>query len=371
MAARILLMYITQYSGHHRASQAIERAIRQLEPCAEILSVDAFGYFNPLLARLVDRTYMSVIRATPEIWDYLYDNPKVAQRAQAFRQILHRYDSPKLERLLERFHPTAIASTQAFPCGVAADYKKTAGIDIPLYGILTDFIPHTYWLHECVDGYLVGSDKACAWLERCQVPKPKIHETGIPIDPAFAERHDGVTVRQTLGLDPRQPVILVMGGGQGLGPMEQVVQGLDALPPPLQLVVVTGRNTKLRERLNQASPSFRRRVVVLGHISYIHELMSVATLIVTKPGGLTTAEALATGLPLIIVDPLPGQEVKNTQFLLERRAAVKAERWDDVPRWVSELLQSPDRLAALRRAAARLGRPRAALDIARILLQHR
>lgn len=385
MPARVLLMYITKFSGHHRASQAVEQAIRRLDPRAEVLAVDAFQYFNPILARVVDRTYLSVIRAAPEIWGSLYDNPKVVARSQAVRRLLHRYDSPKLRRLLDRVRPTVMAATQAFPCGVAADYKKTTGVTTPLYGILTDFIPHAYWVHEAVDGYMVGSDEARDWLVRAGVPAAKIQVTGIPVDPVFAvppaPSHHGVTGqdgtsrpawpagrRVELGLEPHLPVILVMGGGQGLGPIEQVVKSVDAGPQPCQLVVVTGTNAALRRRLRKAAPAFRRRVVVLGHVPYVHELMRLATLIVTKPGGLTTSEALATRLPLVIVAPIPGQESKNTQCLLQRRAAVHADTWEAVPETVSRLLKDPERLAALRRAAGELGRPRAALDIARMLL---
>ena len=370
--ARILLMYITKHSGHYRASLAVEEAVRQLDRRAEVLNVDAFQYFNPILARVVDRTYMSVIRNAPEIWDYLYDNPKVATRSQAFRRFLHRYDSPKLRELLDQFRPTVIACTQAFPCGVTADYKKTAGLSTPLYAILTDFIPHNYWLHdhESINAYLVAPPVSRTWLERSGVPPARIQEVGIPIDPKFAEPGDGARVRETLRLDPQQPLILIMGGGQGLGPIEEMVQALDASAGSFQVVVTAGVNAKLQRRLTKLAPNFSHRVVVLGHVPYVHDLMSLATVLVTKPGGLTTAEALAKRLPMIIVDPIPGQEVKNTHFLLEHHAAVHAEQWEQVPHLVDELLRQPARLAALRRAAEGLGRPRAALDIAQTLLQH-
>lgn len=368
--ARILLLYITNFSGHHRASMAVERAVRRLDPAGDVLSVDAFQCFNPVLSRLVDRTYMSMIRTAPEIWDYLYDNPGVAQRSQTIRRWLHRYDWPKLRTLLEEFQPTVVACTQAFPCGVVADYKQASGLSLPLYGILTDFIPHYYWVHGMVDGYMVGSEAARDWLVRAGIAEARIRSTGIPIDPVFADAQDGAPTVRALGLDPRQPTVLVMGGGQGLGPIEQVAKSLDALPQAFQLVVVTGVNAKLRQRLTQAAPASGRRTVVLGHVPFIHELMSVATLIITKPGGLTTAEALAKRLPLIIVDPIPGQETKNTEFLLGRGAAVQAPHWEAVPALVSTLLNDPQRLGALRQAAAELGRPRAALEIAQTLVAH-
>ncbi|MBI4226806.1 MAG: galactosyldiacylglycerol synthase [Candidatus Omnitrophica bacterium] len=375
MAARVLLLYITAHSGHYRASHAVEQAIRRLNPRAVVRTVDAFRYFNPILSQLIDRAYMLVIRRVPEIWDFLYDNPEVAQRGRGMQRWVHRYNAPKLRRLLDEFRPTVIACTQAFPCGVVAAYKRAAGLPIPLYAVLTDFIPHQFWLQEAVSAYCVGSEAAQARLEEAGIPRARIHHTGIPIDPVFTDgdaegEARGLSRALALGLDPQQPTVLLMGGGQGLGPIAQVARALDALPQPLQLVVLTGMNISLRSRLTAVLPQFRRRVVVLGHVPFVHELMSFATLVVTKPGGLTTAEALAKRLPIIIVDPIPGQEVKNTEYLLQRQAAVRAQRWDIVPRLVADLLARPERVAALRRAAGALGRPRSALDIAQRLLQH-
>ena len=367
--ARVLLMYITMFSGHYRASVAVERAIRQVAPGADLRNLDAAHYFNPILSRLADQLYMRVIRSTPQVWDYMYDNPAVTVRSQPVRRWLNWSNAPKVRELLAEFQPTAIACTQAFPCGIVADYKARTGSTLPLYAILTDFVPHSYWLHQQVDRYFVGSDVAQAWLEQSGIPRGRIQRTGIPIDPVFAEPIDGAPRLAALGLDPTQPIVLVMGGGQGLGPIEEVTTGLEALPEPFQLVVIAGVNAKLQRRLAKLTPNFRRRVVVLGHIQFIHELMGAATLLVTKPGGLTTSEALAKQLPMILVDPIPGQEVKNTQYLLGAQAAVQAPQWEAVPQLVADLLQHPERLAALRSAAGRLGRPRAALDIAGILLQ--
>ena len=369
--ARVLLLYITANSGHYRASLAVERAIQRLDPRTPVRCVDAFQHLNPILSRIVDRTYMSVIRHAPGIWDYLYDNPDVVTRARTFEHVIHRYDSPKLGRLFDEFRPTVIACTQAFPCGVAADYKRRTGSTIPLYAILTDLLPHNFWLHDQVDGYFVGSEAAGQWFERAGALPAKIHHTGIPINPVFSDALDGMPRCRALGLDPAQPTVLLMGGGQGLGPMEQVVTALDSLHKPIQIVVITGVNTKLQRRLSARVGTFRRKVVVLGHVPFVHELMSFATLIVSKAGGLTTAEALAKQLPLIIVDPIPGQEVNNTNLLVAHNAAIRAQRLSEVPLLVSELLGRPDRLAALRRAAGQLGRPRAALEIAKILLQPR
>src|SRR3989338_9221065 len=139
-------MYISVSSGHHRASLAIEQAIKQLQPSAQIINLDCLKYTNPLLGKIINRAYMGVIKNTPELWDYLYDNPKVLKNTQKLRDFIHRFNSNKLRTLLDKFSPDVIACTQAFPCGMVADYKKSFGLTTPLVGILTDHAPHSYWV---------------------------------------------------------------------------------------------------------------------------------------------------------------------------------------------------------------------------------
>ncbi len=368
MRQRILLMYITVRSGHYRAARAIEQAIRSLRPRADILTIDAFQYLNPVLARIVDRMYLSVIEKLPELWDYLYDNPNVVRRSERFRKLLHRYDSPRLQGLLEEWRPDVVACTQAFPCGLVADYFKEHGQATPLYGVLTDFTPHAYWVHERVDGYVVPSEKTALWLKERKIPAQRIHVLGIPIDPLFGDGPDPPLIRRRLQMQAGLPAVLLMGGGQGLGPILEAVEGLDRLRSALQLLVVTGSNESLYHRLIKRAPAMRHPMQVFGHIDFVAELMSVAALIVTKPGGLTASEALAKGLPIIALDPIPGQEVKNGHFLSEEGAAVLVKNPRELPPVVERLLSDPERLKRMAASAQRLGRPGSAMETARLVL---
>ncbi len=372
MAARALIFYITNNSGHHRASMAMERAVHKLAPGSKTLLVDANRYFHPILTRLLDRTYMSVIHKAPEIWEHMYDNTDLARRFRSLGMFVYRHNTPKITRLLDEFRPTVIACTQAFPCGSVADYKERHGLKVPLYGVLTDFMPHHYWLHQHhqVNGYMVGSEEARMYLSERGVPEEKVHVTGIPVDPVFAENGDRAQeVQELKGLDPKVPMVLVMGGGQGLGPIEEVVVGLNRLPQVFQLVVVTGTNAQLKERLTNRSDEFKRQTVVLGHVSFVHQLMDQADLVITKPGGLTVTESLAKKVPLVLVKPIPGQEAKNSRVLVDRHAAVQADHWNDVPSLVGDLLSFPEHLRPLQEATAQLSRPRSALEIAKTLLK--
>jgi processive 1,2-diacylglycerol beta-glucosyltransferase len=368
MRQRILIMYITVHSGHFQAARALEQGIRLLNPHAEILTIDAFQYLNPVLARIVDRMYLSVIQKLPELWDYLYDNPRIVRRSERLRGLLHRYDSPRLQGLLEEFKPEVMACSQAFPCGLVADYKMEHGLRTPLYGVVTDFLPHAYWVHALVDGYIVPTEEGLQWLIDHRVDSSRIFAYGIPIHPCFAEVPPTDLLQRRFQLTPGGPTILLMGGGQGLGPILEAVDALDAVDRPLQLLVVTGSNERLYHRLITRAPGLQHPIQVFGRVDFVADLMSVSTMIVTKPGGLTASEALAKGLPIIILEPIPGQEVKNAHHLVRAGVACEVKALEDLPRLVQHLIDHPEELEGLASNARRIGKPNAAVDAARLIL---
>ena len=362
---RVLLMHITTSSGHHRASRAIEQTVTSLDPRASIVNLDAFQYTSRFVRWAVTRTYTSLIRHQPDIWEYLYDNPSVHRRVQYFRALLHRYQAAKLARLLDTVRPDVIACTQAYPCGMVADFKKHHGLSVPLVGVLTDYAPHLYWFHDTVDVYVVPSEPVKRRFVTRGISPERVQVLGIPIDPRFAEPVDRETAARRFGLELCRPIILIMGGGGGFGHLREIVLNLDFLPEVCQFVVAAGTNRSLLAWLR--SQRFRHRVLALGYTEELPQLMGISTLLVSKPGGLTTSEALTKHLPLVIVNPIPGQEAYNARFLLSQGAAVQASSSATVRQTVRDLLDNPERLDALRRCNAELAHPAAALDIATLL----
>lgn len=364
---RFLLFYITTSSGHHRASCALEETIRRLDPTAHVVSVDAFQYTSRFVRWAISRTYFSLIRHQPDVWEYLYDNPAVHRRVQYFRTLLHRYQAAKLQQLLETVRPDAIACTQAYPCGMVADFKKHHHLPVPLVGILTDYAPHLYWFHDTVDVYVVPSEQVKQRFILRGIDAARVKVLGIPIALKFLEPADRAEAARQFSLNPDQPVILIMGGSSGFGQLRDIVLNLDTLPDPCQLVVIAGTNRSLLAWL--ASQRFRHRVVALGYTAEVAKLMDVATLIVTKPGGMTTSEALAKRVPLVMVNPIPGQEAYNARFLLSQGAAVQAFSAETVRQTVRDLFDNPNQVDALKRRHAELAHPNAALDIAKLLFE--
>ncbi|MGE4357434.1 MAG: glycosyltransferase [Candidatus Omnitrophota bacterium] len=368
---RVLLLYITPNSGHHRASLAIEKALREIAPDkVEILNIDAFTYTNPILARIINRTYMSIIKNKPEVWDYLYDNPKIVRNTQRLRSLIHRFNSGKLKVLLEDFRPHAVICTQAFPCGMIADYKKTYGFNTFLMGVLTDYVAHSYWLYDSVDLYIVPSEETAARLRSEGIPEERIRILGIPVSPEFRKEKDKKKICEKLNLNPELPVVLVMGGSQGLGPINKLVNIISRIPLSFQIVVVCGRNKFLYTRLSLRKRHFKKPVFILGYIDNMDEVMEITSVLITKPGGLTTAEALAKGIPMIIIRPLPGQEAKNTEFLLKANVALKAKDEFEVGILLRELLTNSLKLEQMHREAIRHGHPESSLQIAKLALEH-
>jgi processive 1,2-diacylglycerol beta-glucosyltransferase len=191
----------------------------------------------------------------------------------------------------------------------------------------------------------------------------------MPVHHAFNRPVNRDAVIQSLGLSSNLPKVLVMGGSLGLGPIKSVIRKLDRLPQPFDILCITGSNNELKDALARKHDKRRHLIKVMGFVDNINELMEISDMIVTKPGGMTTTEALIKGLPMIIIKPIPGQEAKNTQFLLAHNVAVNAQSTTDVANYVAEFFRNPSHLQSMRAASASLGRPNAALDAAREILR--
>ena len=366
---RILLLYISENSGHHRASLAVEQALKLLDGDVKTRCVNSFQYTNPILEKIIHKTYMAVIKRKPQVWEYLYDNPDIVKKTRRLKEVIHKHNSAKMKLLLDGFNPDAVACTQAFPCGIMADIKKTFGVSFPLFGILTDYAPHSYWIYDNVDAYIVPSEETGRKLIQSGIARSKIKPFGIPVDPKFYSRGDRNEIAKKYGLDPDIPTALLMGGGQGLGPIKNVVALLDRSNINMQAIVIAGTNRKLYSSLTKARETSSKKIVVLAYSESVNELMDISSVIMTKPGGITTAEAMAKNLPIIIVNPLPGQEAMNSDFLLDNGLAVKANGHQEAVGLLEDLLLDPDKLAAMRNNMKKIMKPEPSLAIAKFILE--
>jgi processive 1,2-diacylglycerol beta-glucosyltransferase len=365
---RILLMYITRVSGHRQATVAIQQALREIDPTLEAPAINGFGHTYPILEKIINRTYMSVIKRTPQVWEAMYDNPAIVENSKRIKEFLHKASHDKMGKIFDRYRPDIVVCTQAFPCGMVADYKKTHKVNTKLIGVLTDFAPHSFWINEGVDYYVVPSEEARERYIKKGVNPDIIKVYGIPLRPKFSQRLDKEQIAFRLGFDPRIPTLLVMGGGQGLGPIKKILKALIKIDMNFQTIILAGINKKIINDLKKTAGKTEKKVHILEYTNSVDELMELANLIITKPGGMTTAESLSKGLPMVIVNPIPGQEMRNTDFLIEKGIGIRVDDTNDIGEEIEILLKSPERLAQMSQAAYFHAKPDAARDVAKLIL---
>jgi processive 1,2-diacylglycerol beta-glucosyltransferase len=370
---RILIATVTAGGGHLAAAAALDEAWRAVRPCDVVERLDLTKLFSPLHRRIYAHGYVKLVEHAPELWGMLFaktDDPKVARRLNRIQQLFPSRSRVRFARYVKQFKPDVVLCTHYAPLEVlgsmrskGASRTKSSGTPSPLcVSVVTDFEAHALWMDPGVDLYCVAAEETKARLVSRGALAGNIVATGIPIAAKFSSKPAVRAIRKALGLRDDLPVLLVLSGGFGMGPVAGILTELDKVDGDVQTLVVCGRNEELRRDL--AGQDRKHPTRVLGFAGNMHELMAVAELIITKPGGLTSSEALAMGRPLLILDPIPGQEAANSDFLLERGAAAKANRVEDLPFRVEQLLGSK-KLAEMAKAAKALGRPKASEAICR------
>jgi processive 1,2-diacylglycerol beta-glucosyltransferase len=372
MSRRILVLSASVGAGHLRAAQAVELAIKELAPDALVQNLDVLEFTSATFRRLYAKSYLDLVNRAPHVLGYFYDlmdrEPSPQRKLDRLQHLVERVNLRKFLRFLREGRWDVFVNTHFLPAGLIAALRTSAELSTPQLTVTTDFETHRLWVNQPCDQYFTATEEGAVNLSQWGVPAADITVTGIPIHPAFSRPGDQRECRAKHGLSGDRPVILQLAGGFGVGPIEDLFDAVLSVETPLELVVVTGRNEVLEERLRQRTPPSRHSVHVLGFTTEIHELMSAADLVMTKPGGLTTSEALACGAAIVVVNPIPGQESRNSDFLLENGAAIKVNNVATLPYKLTRLLRSPERMAQLKRNARELGKPDAAFRIARTAL---
>jgi len=368
---RILIATVTAGGGHIAAAAALEEAWRAARPEDVIERLDLIKFFSPLHKKIHEDGYVTLVEKAPELWGMIFgktDNLKVARQMSKLRRIFPSHSRNKFIRHLQQFKPDVVLCTHYLPLETLGLLRQKAKLSAPplVVSIVTDFEAHALWMDDCVDLYCVATEGTKARLVARGAVADHVTPTGIPIAAKFLAKPDPKAVRKQYGLRDDQPVLLVLGGGFGMGPVAEILAELDKVPGQFQTLVVAGRNEKLRARL--ATQDRKHPTHVLGFSKNMHELMAIADLIITKPGGLTSSEALAMGRPLFILNPIPGQEAANSDFLLEHGAAAKVNRVEDLAFRIEQLLGSK-KLAEMAKAAKQLGRPLAAAAVCEAVLK--
>lgn len=369
---KILLLHASAGAGHKRAAEALAKAFHRLVPDSEVKVCDILDFTPPLFRQTYAHGYLDVVRKAPELWGYLYSqSDKKADEPwrRKVRAIFNKLNAAAFLRYYRDFAPDIAVCTHFMPLQLLTERRRRGKMQTPVYCAVTDFAVHALWILKHVDAYYVASEEARRQLIRRGQPAERIGVMGIPVDPVFAETLSRQDALRALGLDSALPVVLLLTGGFGVGPAVELLRSFGDQEPVCQLVVVAGANEKLQRQAESVARTLRTPVRVYGFVNNIHTLMDASELIITKPGGLTTSEILAKGKPMLVIDPIPGQEQRNCEVVLEAGLAARLFDAEDAYFKVKALLEDRRRLADMASHAVRLGHPQAAMDIAADILR--
>jgi processive 1,2-diacylglycerol beta-glucosyltransferase len=368
----VLIVSVSAGTGHIRAGEALAKAAVAHPETGEVLHIDALRYTNKMFRRFYSRFYIDLVKSAPTLLGWFYDSQDEPWKTEKMRLMLDRMNTGPLVRQIKKFKPDITICTHFLPSEILSHLIKHGKVDTQLSVAVTDYHVHAMWLSRIFHHYFVANEESRVQLENIGFPPERISVSGIPIDPVFSEPWDRAALRAQHALRDDAPLLLVSAGALGVSAAERIVEVLGQLTMPVQVVVVCGKNEKLKQTVQQqlargSAPehlSFR----VLGYTNAMDQWMKSADLYIGKPGGLTTAEAMSCGLPMVIYQPIPGQEERNSDFLLENGAAVKCNQLTTMAYKVDMLLRDEERRAKMRRRALALGRPDAAVQVIQTLI---
>ncbi|HEX8147341.1 MAG TPA: glycosyltransferase [Pyrinomonadaceae bacterium] len=370
---KVLILSASAGAGHMRAADAVERAFKLTNAASEVRHVDTLQYTNKLFRHLYSKAYIDLVNKSPELLGWFYDHLDRPWKNERRRLALDKLNTRPFVKMLQEYQPDITVCTHFLPAEIISWLKAKGRVAFRQAVVVTDFDVHAMWLCHHYEQYFVAMDETREHLVRLGIPGAKVTTSGIPIDPVFAEPKGKPEMRAKHGLKPDVTTVLVSAGGFGVGPVEHMLESLAGMRHPAQVVALCGRNAELKSRLESAAarlpPGHHVTVKPVGFTTEMDEYMSAADILLGKPGGLTTSEALAKGLVFVIVNPIPGQEERNSDHLLENGVALRCNNLPVLAYKLDRLLDDPARFASMQAGARRMARPDAARDVVRKLLE--
>jgi len=367
---KILITYAYAGIGHKKAALAIEKALAGYEG-VEVKNIDVLDYTNDFFKVSYPGVYLFLINKMPTFWGlfyYLLDTRVVDFFMAPVRRFTHRLNCEKFIEFVKSENPDVVVSTHFMPSEIVSGLKKSGEFKGKLITVVTDFISHSFWMARSSDYFIGAIQKTKNDLLRRGVSLEKIKIMGIPCDPIFGVSKDKETLMKQLGVEPGLFNVLIMSGGFGTGPMKEIAGEINNLEleirDKMQLIAICGKNELLFHELNKMAQGLKVKLKAFGYMNNVDEFMEISDIIVTKPGGLTISEALSKALPMILVQPILGQETRNCKILTGYGTAVKADNTKQVCRLIEEFATSPEKMISTRTRIKLLRYPDAAKNIA-------
>lgn len=365
---KVLIISIKAGYGHHSTAIAIMNYFKSNNIECEML--DTFEYINSKLNDSINNGYLMTTKYTPDAFGKAYsilDKKDEKYDKYSLISILSNLVSHKLRDYISDYNPNVIIATHSFASMVVTYLKEKNYISCPSVGIITDFTVHPFWESTSLDYYVLANELLINQTRKKGISPDKILATGIPVKEQFSVKTSKQDARKKLGIADKKTLLLMMGS-MGFGSIDKVLEGINKSGEDFQILCVCGNNEKVKREIE--STDWAKDTYVYGFIDNVDVMMDAADFIITKPGGLTMSEALAKKIPPIIMNPIPGQEDRNMEFLVNNGAAIMVTETFPIDEALYLLFNSPERVSLLSRGVELLSRPNATKNLCEFIMQH-
>ena len=364
----ILFLAVSAGGGHLQAAEAVKEYIETNYQESKLRIIDAYKYVSPIINKLVIGGYLKTLKNSPKLWGKLYEMAEKGENVSDLSKTLNKILSFKIKRLIRELNPDVVICTHPFPLQMACNLKKKGEIKVPIVNIITDYATHTFWVNEYVDAYIVANESLVGEMENRGVRREIVYPLGIPVRNKFITKKDKNEVLNKYRLEDK-PTFLLMGGSLGIGEIKTLFSNLLKSYRDFQLVIVCGKNIKLKKQLERIylKSMSSKRILILGFTEKIDELMTISDLIITKPGGLTITESLIMKLPIAIITPIPGQEERNAHFLLNNGVGIRVTHAEDIEKTIYQLFENPLRVRHIKEMSEYLSKPNSTKNLVELL----
>ena len=365
MDKKVLIVSLRAGAGHLMAAAALEAAFLDSRPALAVRNIDLLDYSTDLVKFLYGKMYLDVVKLLPELYAYSYKHYEPSKKFIKPRFLIDRFSFSSFFELIDDFEPDVVVSTHFIPAALVENYRRKKTKTFHIAVTLTDYEFHPLWMAPSIDLYFTATEEVKSSLIYYGVAPERIVVSGIPVHPKFSAPKDWPSLLRKHGLEEGSPIILISAGSFGITPLEEVIDELGGIKEEFQLMVVCGKNADLEKQLLEKQKTQPRLKKVFGFVDFMDELMGVSDLLITKPGGITVSESLAVGLPMILIEPIPGQEEANADYVVEQGAAVRARSASSLIYKLELLIRNSETLKVMSRRASDISHP----DAARIVVE--
>lgn len=371
ISKKILVISVKAGAGHLKAAEALEDYLKSHYPDMGVKNIDLLDYASILIKFLYGQMYIDIIKTAPELFAYAYKNYESTKKFIKPRLLIDKFNFSDLFKFVDGFNPDIVIATHFISAAILANYKEKSGKNYKIAEVLTDYEFHPLWLVDNIDLFFTATEEVKNGLVFYGADEKKVIVSGIPIHQKFSEVKNKNDLRKKYGLVDNTLAVLISAGSFGLTPLSEAIEDFGKIKEDFQMLIICGNNEKFKKEMNDFKIKEPRLKQVFGFVDFMDELMAMSDILITKAGGITVSEALAVGLPMILIEPIPGQEEANADYLIERGAAIKARNLPALIHKTRELIINQEKLNQMSQAAKRISKPFASRSIIETIISLR